>query len=69
MTLTVARGLKLVQLPLPRAVVRPTDLKRCATCSPADGFFINPVLQFSNTVDNGLVITTNPAPGTKQRSE
>jgi serine/threonine-protein kinase len=64
-TLTVARGLKLVKLPLRRAVVgQPIQAVRYLLLG--DGFFINPVLQFSNRVTNGLVITTEPAPGTKQ---
>ena len=64
-TLTVARGLKLVKLPFPKAVVgQPIQAVRDLLL--AEGFFINPVLQFSSKVTNGLVITTTPAPGTKQ---
>ena len=64
-TLTVARGLKLVKLPFNRAVVG-QQISAVRDLLTAEGFFINPVLQFSSTVANGLVITTEPAPGTKQ---
>ena len=65
LTLTVAHGPKLVKLPLPKAIdgqaIQPVrDLLTAA------GFIINPVNEFSSIVPVGNVITTQPAPGTKQ---
>jgi len=65
MTLTVAHGPKLVQLPLPRAIVGQA-VQPVRVLLTADGFIINAVNEFSNTVPVGNVITTQPAPGTKQ---
>jgi serine/threonine-protein kinase len=64
-TLTVAHGPKLVQLPLPRAIVGQA-VQPVRVLLTADGFIINAVNEFSNTVPVGNVITTQPAPGTKQ---
>ena len=64
-TLTVAHGPKLVTLPLPRAIVGQA-VQPVRVLLTADGFIINAVNQFSNTVAVGNVITTQPAPGTKQ---
>ena len=65
MTLAVARGLKLVQLPPDKAVVD-QSLVAVRDLLTAAGFLINPVNQFSSTVPVSYVITTQPAPGTKQ---
>jgi beta-lactam-binding protein with PASTA domain len=64
LTLTVARGLKLVQLPPDKAVVG-QSIQAVRDLLTAAGFFINPVNQFSSTVPVSYVITTQPAPGTK----
>jgi eukaryotic-like serine/threonine-protein kinase len=64
-TLTVAHGPKLVKLPLPRAIDGQA-IQPVRTLLTADGFIINAVNEFSNTVPVGNVITTQPAPGTKQ---
>jgi len=64
MTLTVARGLKLVQLPPDKAVVD-QSLVAVRDLLTGAGFLINPVNQFSNTVPVSYVVTTQPAPGTK----
>ena len=64
-TLTVARGLKQVKVPPDKAVVG-QSIGSVRDLLTAAGFFINPVIQFSDTVPNSLVITTDPAPGTLQ---
>ncbi len=64
-TLTVAHGPKLVKLPLPRAIVGQA-IQPVRDLLTAAGFIIYPVNEFSSTVPVGNVITTQPAPGTKQ---
>jgi len=64
-TLTVAHGLKQVKLPPDKAVVGQA-IKPVSALLTADGFIINAVNEFSSTVPVGNVITTQPAPGTKQ---
>jgi beta-lactam-binding protein with PASTA domain len=64
-TLTVARGLRLVELPLPKAIIA-QSITPVRTLLTTAGFIINPVFSFSNKVPVGYVITTQPAPGTKR---
>jgi serine/threonine-protein kinase len=64
-TLTVAHGLKPVKLPPDKAIVN-QPIQPVRDLLTALGFIISPVNEFSKTVPVGYVITTEPAPGTKQ---